>query len=123
MITYARIQKAVRKDPECKNGYHMILRGDDGKHVAAAVNQGIDAHLEACSVQGRDTYEWKDGGSVSGAELHCLVSAESLPVLLRRLAEGGDEPYLLASDILGTLGFEDADPFDIVSPAEKAAHA
>ena len=122
-ITYKRIINACRKDPECKDGYPMVLRGDDRTHVITAVNQGIDSHLEACNVAGRDFYEVKNGGPISGTELHCRVSPESLPVLLRRLAYICDEAHLLASDILESLGIEDGDPFDIISPVDEEAHA
>lgn len=117
MITYRSITKA------CKGKtYDMVLRGLDRKYVTAAVNQGIDSHLEACDVQGRDLYELKNNG-LSGTELHCKVSPKSLPVLLRRLASICDDAHLLASDILYTLGIKDADPFDIVSPVDEKSHA
>jgi len=79
--TYAAIRKAVGK-----RGFDMKLVGEDAKAVSAAVNQGIDSRLEACLVPERgDIYK------VEGRKLVCLVSAESMPVLLRRLLEDGDE--------------------------------
>ena len=45
--------------------------------IAQCVNQGIDSHLEACFVSGKDKY---DVGK-------CLVSPESLCTLLRRLGD------------------------------------
>ena len=63
--------------------------------VLAAVKQGIDSHLEACFIPDRgDKYEWgerKAGKSVLCRTLECSISPESLPVLIRRLFESGDE--------------------------------
>jgi len=86
------------------------------KAVIAAVNQGIDSHLEACFCPGRgDSYE---GGKRTAGKLtlcrtlECCVSPESLPVLLRRLFElDTDEDVTEAAMSLGeailvTLGFE-----------------
>ena len=83
--------------------YPMRLIPDDADVVMAAVNQGIDAHLEACFVPDRgDSYEWSDTG-----RLNCNVSPESLPVLIRRLLESGDEnAEYLASGICETLDIE-----------------
>jgi hypothetical protein len=36
-----------------KAGYHTSLVAEDRNKVIAAVNQGIDAYLEACFVPGR----------------------------------------------------------------------
>lgn len=124
MITYKAITEAVQRDPECRKGYHMVLRGSDIAHVTAAVNRGIDSRLEVCAVHGRDRYELLRGiWPIYDSELECWISAESMPVLLRRLAEANDESHLLASDILESLGFEEADPYDIVSPVDEEAHA
>ena len=95
-----------------KRGYHMSLVADDRHRVIAAVNQGIDAYLEACFVPGRgDSFrlETPQGirGKLSGPRLECKVSPKSLPVLVRRLMEsddGGAES--LASDICQTLTIE-----------------
>lgn len=116
MITYDRITKA------CKGkAYHATLRGPDVKVVMDAVNQGIDSRLEACFVVGRDTYEVKNGGPISGLELHCKISPESLPVLLRRMNETDKvEIWCLVYDILGSLGISAEIPFEIVSPVDKA---
>lgn len=109
MIAYAQIIKA------CKGkNYRAVFKGNDAVLVKKAVNQGIDSHLEGCFVVGKDTYD------VQGSWLHCYISPESLPVLLRRLSEICDEAHLLASDILGTLGIE-GDPHDIVSPVDQEA--
>jgi hypothetical protein len=101
-ITYAEIRAKVQTP------YPMILKGKDAELVVNAVNQGIDSHLEACFIAGQDTYEWVGDGLV------CKVSAESLPVLLRRLledsekadAEDSDDGMLLVRDILSTLDIE-----------------
>ena len=104
---------------QCNGLYSMSLVGDGAKAVERAVNQGIDAHLEICNAEERgDHYEWThDKYSV---RLKCLVSGESLAVLLRRLTEmefeEDDEAETLAGDILGTLGFDvETMCFEIVS--------
>jgi hypothetical protein len=85
--------------------------------VIAAVNQGIDSHLEACYCPGRgDRYEGgkrRAGKLLLCHSLDCQVSPESLPVLLRRLCELGtteevaDAGMSLADAILLTLGFDE----------------
>lgn len=72
--------------------------------VTAAVNEGIDSHLEACHVPARgDSYKHDGRG-----RLVCVVSKESLPVLVRRLGEQADETGPdLASSILYTLGIRE----------------
>lgn len=83
--------------------YAMHLVYDDGLTVEAAVNQGIDSHLEACFIPDRgDSYEWANG------RLDCSVSAESLAVLVRRLLANGPSGRAadLASAICGTLDIE-----------------
>ena len=88
--------------------YQMSLVSDDAQAVEAAVNQGIDAHLEACFIPDRgDSYEWKQDKSWCIARLHCHVSPESLTVLVRRLLESGnEEAEMLASSICDTLDIE-----------------
>lgn len=84
----------------CPEPYTAELVGEDAKAVEAAVNQGIDSHLEACYLPARgDCYKWK------GSRLVCVISRESLVVLVRRLLEAGDETSL-ASSICFTLGVE-----------------
>jgi hypothetical protein len=103
----ATIEKAAPKA-----GYHMNLVAEDRQKVIAAVNQGIDAYLEACFVPDRgDSFRLKTPpgirGSISGARLECKVSPKSLPVLVRRLMESDDEKAeSLASDICQTLEIE-----------------
>ena len=93
-------------------GYHMSLVAEDRQKVIAAVNQGIDAYLEACFVPDRgDSFmlQTPQGirGKISGPRLECKVSSKSLPVLVRRLMESDDERAgSLASDICQTLEIE-----------------
>jgi hypothetical protein len=80
--------------------------------VSDAVNKSqIDSHLEACFCRSRgDKYDWvenKIGGKVVQRRLHCTVSKESFPTLLRRLAEladaGDPAAESLLTDILTVL--------------------
>lgn len=64
------------------NHYQMRLNKLDAKFVIAAVNQGIDARLEACYMPHRRDNYYPDEG-----HLFCEVSPQSLPVLVRRLCE------------------------------------
>lgn len=81
--------------------YRMELVGEDLVACQQAVNQGIDAYLEACFVPTRgDSYEDR------GGRLACLVSRESLPCLVRRLLEGDDAGMSLASGICSTIDIE-----------------
>ena len=95
-----------------KAGYHLSLVAEDRQKLIAAVNQGIDAYLEACFVPGRgDSFRLKTPpgirGRISGPRLECKVSPKSLPVLVRRLMESDDEEAeSLASDICQTLAIE-----------------
>ena len=101
------IAKAI---PE--SGYAMSLVGEDRQAVIAAVNQGIDAHLEACYVPARgDRFQFQTPagirGRISGPRLECTVSPQSLPVLIRRLMESGNETAeSLALSICQTLEIE-----------------
>ena len=112
-ITYAAVRKALRK--EKLKFLKMSLVGKDKDIVVDAVNQGIDAHLEVCSMAERgDKYEHgerKIGDKIVQVTLECQVSAESLPVLLRRLLEpefkSPDEGERLAEDMLTTIGFDE----------------
>ena len=95
-----------------KQGYPMSLADEDRQIVIAAVNQGIDSHLEACFVPDRGdrfTMRTPPGtrGKISGPRLECMLSPESLPVLVRRLMESGDDQAeSLASSICQTLDIE-----------------
>lgn len=106
-VTYKAVRKAMDGQP-----YTMSLTDtDEIRAVLAAVNQGIDSHLQACFCpQLGDSFH---GGKRTAGRLtlcrtlECVVSPESLPVLLRRLCEGDDAGMRLAGDILMTLGFDD----------------
>lgn len=110
-VTYDTICTAIAGEP-----YTMSLTGtDEIRAVVAAVNQGIDAHLEACFCPQRgDRYEGGErraGRLILCRTLECVVSPESLPTLLRRLTEGNDAGMSLAGDILMTLGFDEDGQF------------
>lgn len=95
-ITYDQI-KAKHPEP-----YEMDLVGRCAEVTKKAVNQGIDSHLQACFVPARG-----DAYTVRGSRLGCVVSSESLPVLLRRLTEmEEDVAGILAADILTGIGFD-----------------
>ena len=114
-VDYETIRQAMNGEP-----FTMSLTDEDEiQAVIAAVNEGIDAHLEACYCPDRgDRYEGgnrKAGKLVLCRTLECSISLQSLPVLLRRLCEselGGDadvqaEGNRLASDILMVLGINE----------------
>lgn len=95
---------AIRENCQihCNGLYYANLKGDDHRLVIRAVNQGIDTHLEACYVPARG-----DRYVCGGGALECHISIESLPVLVRRLLEEGDDAgMLLASAICSTLNIE-----------------
>jgi hypothetical protein len=107
-ITYKAVQDAMDGKLFTMN----LTDQDEIKAIIAAVNQGIDAHLEACSCPDRgDRYDGgtrKAGKLVLCRTLECSVSPESLPVLLRRLFDSDDDAgNRLASDILTVLGFNE----------------
>lgn len=101
-ISYDLVREAMAGE-----SYPARFSRDDGEYVEAAVGQGIDSRLEACYVPARgDDYTW------GGGFLHCTISPESMPVLLRRLFESDSEenegePGQLASDILTSLGIDE----------------
>ena len=117
-VDYETIRKAMNGE-----SFTMSLTDtDEIKAVIAAVNEGIDAHLEACFCPDRgDRYEGgkrRAGKLVLCRTLECTVSVESLPTLLRRLCESdlGDpeveaEANRLASDILMVLGVNEYGTF------------
>lgn len=120
-ITYDQIREAMNGEPYTMS---LVSQEEDAGPVAEAVNQGIDSHLEACFVPDRgDVFEHgtrEIGGVIHTVTMECVVSVESLPVLLRRLTESDDEnAWMLASDILGTLEIHvDTGCFEIVSENE-----
>ena len=119
----AKIKQAMAD--EGLTHYSMSLVDDDEiLAIIAAVNVGIDAYLTACNCPERgDSYEhgdrsitatsdtkyWQAGDKLQLARtLECNVSAESLPVLLRRLDESeSEEAWSLRGAILSTLGIEE----------------
>jgi hypothetical protein len=115
-VTYDAVHKAMGDEP-----YTMSLTDtNEIKAVVAAVNQGIDSHLEACYCPGRDRFEVGKrtaGKLVLCHTLECRVSPESLPILLRRLYELDTEEEVseagvsLADAILLTLGFDEYGQF------------
>ena len=118
-VDYDTIRKAMANEP-----FTMSLTDtDEIRAVIEAVNEGIDAHLEACYCPDRgDRYEGgkrRAGKLVLCQTLECVVSVESLPVLIRRLSEsdlGGDpevqaEGNRLAGDILLVLGINEYGAF------------
>ena len=116
-VTYKAVHRAMGRQP-----YTMSLTDTtEIRAVVEAVNQGIDAHLEACYCPDRgDRYEGgerKAGKLVLCRSLDCVVSVESLPVLLRRLFEldttdeVADAAMSLGGDILLTLGFDEYGQF------------
>ena len=93
-------------------GYPMSLAGEDAQAAVEAVNQGIDASLEACFVPERgDRYACgfrQLGGEPRGpARLEAMVSPESLAVMVRRLLESSHTAAAsLAAGICQTLAIE-----------------
>ncbi len=112
IVSYEAVRTAMSGQP-----FTMSLTGtDEIKAIIAAVNLGIDAHLEACFCPDRgDRYDGgqrKAGKLVLCHTLKCSVSPESLPVLLRRLCDSDNEAgSRLASDMLTVLGFNDYGKF------------
>ncbi len=118
-VSYEAIRNVMNGEP-----FTMTLTDtDEIRAVIAAVNEGIDAHLQACYCPERgDRYEGgtrKVGRLVLCRTLNCHVSPTSLPVLLRRLSEsefGGDTKIQLAGmqladDILYVLGVNEYGEF------------
>jgi hypothetical protein len=117
----AQISYQAARDAMEGRAYRMSLTDrDEIRAVIAAVNQGIDSHLEACFLPARgDRYAHahrKAGQLIVCPCLDCTVSLQSLPVLLRRLCELdaediADAGLSLAGDILLTLGFDESGQF------------
>lgn len=96
-ITYDEIRA------KCDGPFPMELTSHSALAVIAAVSQGIDSRLEACYIKERGDY-YDTAASLGTPRLVCRVSPESLPVLIRRLAETGRPvPTALAQSILETL--------------------
>lgn len=92
---------------EAPDHYEMDLVYSEAQLVCNAINQGIDAHLEACFCPDRgDSHSVRDA-RFTGRRNMFKISRESLPVLVRRLMEdGGEQGELLASGICETIGIE-----------------
>jgi hypothetical protein len=118
LIPYSLVRDAM--EDQGLTHYPMSLVGSAVERVRECVNQGIDSYLEACNSPDRgDGYAYGERSIGSGKNkrviartLECQVSAQSLPVLLRRLSEvdydENDEDQTLAADVLHTLGIDDA---------------
>ena len=75
-VPYSTVLKAI--EATSSDPFTMKIRCKvEWAAIAQCVNQGIDSHLEACFVEGKDKY---DNGN-------CSVSPESLCTLLRRLGD------------------------------------
>lgn len=80
-----------------------LRKGSDWlKALVAAVNQGIDAHLEAVTQS-----EFKDCGSVFQADIHI----NDCDVLIRRLTEAGDNAALEVATMIRDRMSLDMDEF------------
>ncbi len=116
-VSYQAVRRAMNGE-----AYTMSLTEPlEIQAVVAAVNQGIDSHLEACFTPTcGDHYahgQRKAGSLILCHCLDCTVSIQSLPVLLRRLCylhtdeRIADAGLSLAGDILMTLGFDERGQF------------
>ena len=80
-VPYSTVLNAIEatdSDP-----FTMTIRCEvEWAAIAQCVNQGIDAHLEGCSIKGKDVFE-------NG---NCEVSPDSLCTLLRRLGDTEFKP-------------------------------
>jgi hypothetical protein len=117
-VSYNTVRNAMAR--ENLTVYHMSLTDQDQiRAVVDCVNAGIDGHLEACFVpEHGDKYSTGDrkiGKVVVCLTLECEISAESLPVLLRRLSEiefdDSNSAGSLVADILTTLGIDEYGKF------------
>ncbi len=83
--------------------YSIELVLENAQLVIAAVNQGIDAHLQAVT---DSTFEWSTNN-----KLICKVAPKDLGVIIRRLLESDDDVIEasenLVHDIVGTLGIDE----------------
>ena len=91
--------------------YHMELTKDDADLIVAAVNQGIDAHLQAVTDSTFEVVNPPKGSiesRVGGGRLVCDVAPNDMRVILRRLLETERErEESLALCITSTLGIEE----------------
>ena len=74
----AKLRAAIGKAAP-KAGYHMSLVAEDRQKVIAAVNQGIDAYLEACFVPGRgDSFRFQTPKGIQGKNLRASPGVQGL---------------------------------------------
>lgn len=102
-----KLGEAIKKcaKAQCPEGYSMEFHrsGNDFKAFERAVDEGIDAHLEAIR------FDQRMG---EHGRFRFVVSPDTLHVLVRRLMECSgdevlqDEALSLASDICSTLDIE-----------------
>ena len=106
-ISYEDVRLACKGEPFTMS----LVDRDEINAVIKAVNQGIDSHLEACNCPQRgDSYQAGKrmiGDIVTCRTLECIISVESLPVLIRRLTEEDEAGEMLADAILSCLTNED----------------
>lgn len=94
-------EKVIRKN--LPDSYNMQLVGDEAGLAQEICNQGIDSHLEAVLLEGRDSHSWSPG-----KRLHLNVSKDGMICFLRRLLESDhDEAVSLRSGILATIDIEE----------------
>lgn len=77
---YAKLKKKVSKALEGEPYKLMVHTQEEWAEIAKAVNQGIDSHLEGIT---RSSFDSGTG--------RCVVHADDLPVLIRRLADNDTE--------------------------------
>lgn len=89
----------IPKDLELDKPYWMKLNQEDLTLVGAAINQGIDSHLEAVSHT-----------ELNRTPMHVeltIDTSKAMRCLLRRLMETEEQDAeLLAEDIMHSLGYE-----------------
>lgn len=92
--TYAEIRRLMKGE----NFPMSLTDPNEIDAVTTAVNRGIDSHLEACYCPKLgDSFTHGDrriGSTVVAYTLECVVTPESMPVLLRRLYEDGIDSSL-----------------------------
>lgn len=97
-----------RVSPKMRGGYPMELAGrDEIRAVTEAIDQGIDAHLEAVffeqfrGAHGKFGLRIKDAGS-----LHTLLRRLLEQDQTEEQSERGEGPHDLAASIMYTLDYE-----------------
>ncbi len=77
---YAKLKKKIADALDGKPYKFVVRTQEEWAEVAKAVNQGIDSHLEGIT---RSSFDSNTG--------HCVVHADDLPVLIRRLGDSETE--------------------------------